>query len=286
MITMLRWGLFVSCGMLAGCATMSSDFRLSAVGHQDAAIAGRIWITYNGKPFNENCTAMFGTHVLKLSTDGVVLLSVPRGWTPLTSLACKDTSVQHVRVRGAHFFAQGNGWVSDFGDVTITWNTEGGFKPSTMFGLVGALVDAASDDGAASVSVRPSSSSEVREMFRKQTGTEGRWASQPLSTPAASSVGPVGPVDPDDEIEAATPHGFFCSSSPSRSDVNLCMREVRACEQLRAAMHIADLRACAATPSAWCYVSGGQLRCYGGEDICGSHAARDKESNDLCAEER
>jgi hypothetical protein len=275
-MTILRWGLLASWGVVAGCATTSSDFRLSAVGSDDAAIAGRILITYNGEPFNENCWATFGTSQLKLSLDGVVLFSAPKGWVSLGALQCKDGSIQHFRVRGAHFYARGNGWVNDFGDVQIIWVNDGGFKSSTMFGVVGAIVDESSDDGSVTVYVR-SSSPDARRAFRRQTGVDGRWSDQPLSEPAYQNG--------VDKSNATTAHGFFCTNAPSRRDVNLCVRDAPGCERLRAAVPIADMTACTATASAWCYVTVGQLRCYGAREACEAHQAPSKELIDSCAEE-
>jgi len=169
--------------VIGGCATTSADFRLSKVAHDEAAIAGRLTIIYNGKAFTENCLATFGGSSIKLSEDGIVLFRVKKGWTQLERLDCKDGSNQHVTIRGAGFFAQGDGWVSDFGDVAIMWQTTGGFKVSSIFGLIGAAIDESSDDGTATVEIS-SPAAEVREAFRRQTGVDGRWVVQQLTRPS------------------------------------------------------------------------------------------------------
>jgi len=174
----LAAALFV-CGMAAaGCVTTSKDFKLSKVGPREAAIAGRLTIVYNGQIYTENCSASFGGRKLKMARDGIVLFVVPAGEVSLERLDCQDVSNQHVGIQGVHFVARGGGVVTDVGDVAVTWEAAGGFKATALFGLIGALIDEASDDGAATVVVRPPVA-EVREAFKAQTGVDGVW-SEPL----------------------------------------------------------------------------------------------------------
>lgn len=172
--------LLVCLVAIAGCATTSADFRLSGIAQHEAAIAGRITIIYNDKVFTENCRVTFSGDTLQLAPGGIVLFKVKRGLAHLEQLNCKDVSDQHVQIKGAQFLAQGDGWVSDFGDVVVTWRAEGGFKVSSMFGLIGAIVDAASDDGVAILEVNPPVA-DVREAFRNQTGVDGRWVTHQLT---------------------------------------------------------------------------------------------------------
>jgi len=193
--------LLVGLAAGVGCATTSADFRLSEVTPDEGAIAGRLTIIYKGQAFTENCRAMFGGKALQLAVGGIVLFHVKKGWTELDRLECQDGSNQHVQIKGARFFTQGDGWVSDFGDVVITWETEGGFKVSSMFGLLGAIIDEASDDGRATVEVS-SPAPEVREAFRRQTGVEGRWVVSQLTRPGdrtAFALAPNPYSNPDDD---------------------------------------------------------------------------------------
>lgn len=168
--------------LATGCATTSSDFRMDSLTAKDAAIAGRIKVVYNGKSFTENCSATFHGRAIRLDREGIVLFKVDKGWTGLERIDCVDVSNQHVRFEGARFHADGNGWVSDFGDVLVTWRAPGGFKASAMFGLIGAAIDEASDDGKAQIDVGVPAA-EVRAAFRRQTGAEGRWVERPMSKP-------------------------------------------------------------------------------------------------------
>src|SRR5689334_13635086 len=245
---------------LGGCAATVADFRMSSVGAGEAAIGGRLTILYNGNDFTQNCLATFGDERYKLSPGGIVLFHVARGWTSLSRIDCKDTSMQHVRIRGAHFYARGDGWVTDFGDVAITWNNAGGFKATSMFGLVGALIDESGDDGAATVEVGPPVG-EVRDAFRTQTRDDGRWVAQPLSQPAARAL-------PGEAAPAAGGPGYFCASGPGeRAAVSVCEREQPACEHARSVLGAA-VGACARTATAWCFASAGTLRCAQTQAAC------------------
>lgn len=269
----------------AGCATTSADFRLSEIGPSDAAIAGRLTIIYNSRIFTENCTATFGGRALKLSPGGIVLFHVRKGWTSLARLDCKDTSNQHIRLGGAHFFAHGDGWVSDFGDVVITWTAVGGFKASSMFGLIGAMVDEASDDGVASLEAK-SPAVEVREAFRHQTGVEGRWLVQPLSQPKNAVAQAYAAASDPEAPDQTGPAGFFCASSPTgRTGASFCERELAACERVRAALPRLGLAACAPAETAWCFVTDARLRCSRTRASCEAQHENTPAPLDACGEQ-
>jgi hypothetical protein len=267
----------------AACATTSADFRMSSVGATDAAIAGRLTIMYNGQIFTENCRAHFGPEMIQLTHDGVVLLRVPKGWTSLWRLDCKDSSNQHVRIRGAHLYAHGDGWVTDFGDVAVTWHGAGGFKVSSLFGIVGGLIDEASDDGVASVAVKPPVA-EVRDAFRRQIGGDGRWVTQPLSQPGGLLAVP----QPDDDAPSLAPmgqRGFFCASASGRSGLSICERDLATCEHARAVPVGAKLAPCVASETAWCFAGGGRLACSQTEAACTVRRDRARVGSDLCGEQ-
>src|SRR6185503_3264722 len=155
---------------------------------------------------------------------------------------------QHVRIRGAHFLARGDGYVTDFGDVAISWHTVGGFKVANMFGLIGAIVDESMDDGAAIVEVKPPVV-EVRAAFRQQTGGEGRWVVDQLSQPASHDPQPDG-----DRAAPPPPEGggFFCTHASSpRGELSVCERDQPACEHVRGVLG-PSAAACAPAETAWC----------------------------------
>lgn len=277
-----RFGLVVAAAC-AGCATTSADFRMSSVGSNDAAIAGRLTILYNGHPFNENCRATFGHQSIQLSQDGIVLLRLAKGWTALQRLDCKDTSNQHVQIHGAHLLARGDGWVSDFGDVAVTWVAAGGLKMSSMFGLIGAIVDESSDDGVATVAVHPPAA-EVRAAFRRQTGVEGKWAVQQLSQPASGPDQPPPPSEPEEETPAG-PHFFCLPPAPGHQGTAVCEREQASCERMRGAQPAQRAASCTPASTAWCYVGDARLRCFATQDACRVQRGQSQDALDDCGEQ-
>jgi hypothetical protein len=271
-------GVALIATVCAACATTSADFRMPTGGTAEAAIAGRLTVIYNGQIFTENCRVTFGEKTLKLSPGGIVMLRVPKGWTSLVQMNCKDTSDQHVRLRGAHLYARGDGWVTDFGDVAVTWHAVGGFKVSGLFGLAGGIVDAATDDGVATIAVKPPVSV-VREAFRRQTGGEGRWVVQPLSQPL--DVRPAQePSTPSLELGQ---RGFFCANS---SRFSVCERDLTACEHARAVATDGRLAPCVASDTAWCFATNVRLVCSQTEETCVSRRDRARgAASDLCGEQ-
>ena len=255
---------------------------MSSVGPTDAVIAGRLTILYNGRIFNEKCRVMFGDSSIQLAQDGIVLLRVAKGWTALSGLACQDKGNQHIQVRGAHFLAHGDDQITDFGDVAITWVGAGGMKSSVLFGVIGAVVDAASDDGAATVVVHEPTT-EVRAAFRRQTGIEGKWVVDQLSQPVGGSGPPLA-----GEPDAATPAGshFFCQvPAPNGPGAPACTRDRASCEWKPGLRHDPGTALCAPARTAWCYLDGRRLRCFATPETCKAQAARSADALDECGEQ-
>ncbi len=188
----------------AGCVTTSKEFKLAYVRPGKTAIAGRLTVVYNGQVYTDNCVAKFGARLLRLTRDGIVLLVVPVGRSDLEELRCQDGSMQHVKIKGVPLVAR-PGVVNDFGDVVVSWEAVGGLKISQLFGVIGGLIDVASDDGVATSVVRPPVA-EVREAFKRQTGVAGVW-----------SV-PLVPVVPLVARPASAPPGAQPASAPVRRD--------------------------------------------------------------------
>jgi len=212
-----------------------------------------------------------------------VLLRVSKGWTALQRLECKDTSNQHIQIRGARFIARGDGQVTDFGDVAVTWAAAGGFKVSTLFGVLGALVDQASDDGVATVVVQ-APTAEVRAAFRRQTGSEGKWVVEQMSQP----VGGPGVPPPPDNPDLGAPIGshFVCLvPGPGHPGVPVCVRDQATCERLQGLQRDPGIASCAPASTAWCYVGGEQLRFFATPAACQAHREGQTDALDDCGEQ-
>jgi hypothetical protein len=164
----------------AACATTAADFRLDSVRSDEAAIVGKMNVIYNGQPFTENCSVALGGASYKLDASGLVFFKVKRGTASLGRLACLDKSIYHYDFEGARLDAVGNGVVTYFGNATVTWHTEGGLKLSSMFGPIGAAVDAASNDGEARMVV-VDAPDPVLESFTKQVQVKPAWVTRLLT---------------------------------------------------------------------------------------------------------
>jgi hypothetical protein len=163
-----------------GCATTVKDFRLEGVQPNEAAIAGKVDVIYNGKFYNQKCQLVLGDEVYQLDASGMVFLRVKRGLVMFKRIACQDMSPYHYDFQGAHFTAEGGGVVTYFGNATVDWRTDGGLKASSLFGAIGAAVDSASNDGKAAIWVKEEPA-RVQAAFVKQVGQNPQWVTRRLT---------------------------------------------------------------------------------------------------------
>lgn len=166
--------------MAAGCATTAADFRLDSIGPDEGAVVGRLKVLYNGKAYTEHCSVGFGGEGYKLDGSGLVFFKAKRGPVALGGIACTDTSLYHYQFASGGLVAEGRGVVTYFGDATITWHTDGGMKISSMFGAIGAAVDASSNDGQAVMAVA-NDPEPVRAAFVRQVGPSPPWVTRLLT---------------------------------------------------------------------------------------------------------
>jgi hypothetical protein len=165
--------------MAAGCATTVADFRLDSVQPDEAAIVGKVDVLYNGKRFTENCSIGLAGASYKLDASGLVFFKVKRGAHDLGTLICQDVSPYHYEFAGARLVAEGRGAITYFGNATVTWKTDGGFKVAAMFGAIGAAIDAGSNDGQAAMDV-VNDPEPVRQAFVTQVGQSPPWVTRLL----------------------------------------------------------------------------------------------------------
>lgn len=164
----------------AACATTAADFRLDTVGPDEAAIVGKLDVLYNGQPYTQNCSVQLGGASYKLDASGLIFFKVKPGPQTLGTLVCQDKSPYHYQFEGANIVADGGGVVTYFGNATVTWQTDGGFKLASMFGAIGAAIDASSNDGQATMVVSDAPEP-VRQAFVKQVGQSPRWVTRLLT---------------------------------------------------------------------------------------------------------
>lgn len=118
----------------------------------------------------------------------------------------------------------------------------------------------------------------------------------PAVAPAPAADAPTAAAAPPSAAPGAAPvaapaapaarSSFFCTSSPSRETVNVCLGDQPACERARQVLGVADLTACAAAQVAWCFDTGGKRRCFGTSAACSAQRAKVTAQAGDCSEFR
>jgi len=99
-------------------------------------------------------------------------------------------------------------------------------------------------------------------------------SSAAVAAPAVGGDPPTASVSAPADPRAGAGSSFFCTSSPSRDTLNVCMGDQPACEHARQVLRIADLTACAPAQIAWCFETGGKRRCFGIGAVCTAQRAK------------
>src|SRR5439155_9055764 len=134
----------------AGCTAGAASYRSHSFAPDEGAIVGRIKVAYNDADITSQCAVCFRTlngPCYRLDVSGLVAMAVPAGTTSIRRIACDFNGERHFHLRGdAYPFEVAAGSKTFFGDVRIEWKNQQGFKPSQMFGLIGAIVDQSTND--------------------------------------------------------------------------------------------------------------------------------------------
>lgn len=163
---------FVFLFLLSGCATGYKSVQPKDAGAEKSVAMGKAHVSYNGKVFTENCSICMNSingPCQTLDKDGWFVFPLDPGKHQLRRLACHDVSAQHHNFNEVHFeLLSAAGYY--VGDIYFDWQNKGGFKVSSMFGLVGALADESSNDGKIQIKVLHSEKSrrELDKLYSKQ----------------------------------------------------------------------------------------------------------------------
>ncbi len=171
---------------LVGCATTVKDYKAAEVKPDEGTIIGKVKIVYNGKDFSDQCFVCFNSvngPCYKLEKDGQVIMRIKAGNTSIKRIACIDVSEQHYHMNGADF-AVVPGSKHYFGDVVFHWKNAGGFKVSSMFGLVGALIDQSANNGSLKMTVS-SNTTGASSAYRKIAGQSDK---SPIKTTLVKGI--------------------------------------------------------------------------------------------------
>jgi hypothetical protein len=90
----------------------------------------------------------------------------------------------------------------------------------------------------------------------------------------SSSTAPIasGSHTPDPLLAQREAGSYFCTSSPSRPEVNACEHGRLACNHTRRTLALHDSTACSPSDTVWCSNIAKRSRCFGTEQACESQA--------------
>lgn len=148
---MKRAALFLFCILvLAGC---SVNKQLATLDHspQEAIVAGKLTVYYNGKNVTEKTTILFneimwGTYSYHPDSTGYLITKLPLGRSYFSRIAYNPFH-NNLPKDLAAFEMTSNDSIYYIGDLTINWQGSKSKMPAGMFGLVGALADEMCSDG-------------------------------------------------------------------------------------------------------------------------------------------
>ena len=168
---------FVMLMACAGCAVGPAQ-NLN-VQPNEAAVIGKISIIYNGDDVTENAQVLFNEHVwgsyaYLVPKDGWIVTKLPLGQNNLDRLVFARflRGVYHhdFTSQQTGFTLTDNQHVNYIGHIVVNWNGTG-FKPSQLFGLVGAVIDEMSSDGQLQLAVKNEQPEAVRKV-KEQYGID------------------------------------------------------------------------------------------------------------------
>jgi hypothetical protein len=140
---------------ISACATKVGDFKANEIEDDEQAIFGRIKVKKYDLDITQNCYVVFeGASTYQLDATGLVFHRINTESPGIVEFRCKDTSPYHFQLpkMASIPLSKAKNTANYFGDITVTWNFEGGFKISTLFGALGAAFDSG-NDGALSFQV-------------------------------------------------------------------------------------------------------------------------------------
>src|SRR5712671_4524062 len=143
--------------LAVGCASVPTQksYKPEALLADEGAVVGRVKVVYNGADLTSKCAVCFRTvngPCYQLDDSCFVAMTLQAGECSIRRIQCDKDGERHYHLEGATFQVTPSA-KTYFGDVNIAWLNDQGFKPSQLFGFIGALVDQSTNDGQAGLSV-------------------------------------------------------------------------------------------------------------------------------------
>jgi hypothetical protein len=150
--------LLISLFLVASCTPGFKSYKPDSLARDEGAVVGRVKVIYNTKDLTSDCAVCFRSvngPCYQLDSSGFVAMTLKAGGCSIRRIACNVSGERHFHFKGYAFEVAPRA-KTYFGDVQIDWTNDQGFKPSQLFGLVGAIVDQSVNDGDAKLSVADS----------------------------------------------------------------------------------------------------------------------------------
>lgn len=117
----------------------------------------------------------------------------------------------------------------------------------------------------------------VREAIRESSAKADVASSSP-ATPSSQ----LASTPPIQQAATANSTGYFCTSSRSRPDSEICRRERTACERARAAIAARGSEECTPRNVAWCFDTDRKPRCFTTRQTCKAQIATTTAASGAC----
>jgi hypothetical protein len=152
--------IFLVSVLAVGCVTAPSlkTYKPDALLPDEGAVVGRVRVSYNGADLTSKCLVCFRSvngPCYQLDESGFVAMRLQAGACSIRRIQCDNDGERHFHFETATFEVAPAA-KTYFGDVAISWKNDQGFKPSQLFGLIGAIVDQSTNDGLAALAVTDS----------------------------------------------------------------------------------------------------------------------------------
>jgi hypothetical protein len=189
--------------LAVACTPTLKSYKPGAMARDEGAVVGRVKVVYNGSDLTSKCGLCFRSvngPCYKLDESGYVAMALKAGNCSIRRIVCNVDGERHFHFKGYRFEVS-PAVKTYFGDVKVEWKNEQGFKPSQLFGAVGAIVDQSINDGEANLSVADSRAETVAwydSYFKQQDGVQFRDSvvafTEASPMPTAESCAPMLPA--------------------------------------------------------------------------------------------
>lgn len=161
--------------VLTTACTVNKQLTTLVLEENEALVGGRMIVQYNGEDVTPSSTILFneitiGTYSYKPDSLGYIITKLPLGDCSLRRIAYKNFFYNIPKDQPNFAFECKKNEINYIGDLTVSWQGSE-LKISGMFGLVGAIIDEANNDGDLEVYVE-NNEEQFMDYFRNKYNSE------------------------------------------------------------------------------------------------------------------